>query len=39
MVAVMMGLRCQRVGKPGWFLPLIGPIGMGWALLKVTGIP
>jgi steroid 5-alpha reductase family enzyme len=24
---------------PGWFLTWIGPIGMGWALLKVTGIP
>lgn len=24
---------------PGWLLTWIGPIGMGWALLKVTGIP
>jgi steroid 5-alpha reductase family enzyme len=39
MIAVMMGLCCQRVSKPGWFLPLIGPIGMGWVLLNVTGIP
>ncbi len=27
------------VNTPGWFLTWIGPIGMGWALLKVTGIP
>ena len=27
------------VTTPGWFLTWIGPIGMGWALLKVTGIP
>jgi len=27
------------VGTPGWFLTWIGPVGMGWALLKVTGIP
>ena len=27
------------VGTPGWLLTWIGPIGMGWALLKVTGIP
>jgi len=27
------------VGRPGWLLTWIGPIGMGWALLKVTGIP
>jgi steroid 5-alpha reductase family enzyme len=27
------------VTAPGWFLTWIGPIGMGWALLKVTGIP
>lgn len=27
------------VTMPGWFLTWIGPIGMGWALLKVTGIP
>ena len=27
------------VSTPGWVLTWIGPIGMGWALLKVTGIP
>jgi len=27
------------VNTPGWFVTWIGPIGMGWALLKVTGIP
>jgi steroid 5-alpha reductase family enzyme len=27
------------MSTPGWFLTWIGPIGMGWALLKVTGIP
>jgi steroid 5-alpha reductase family enzyme len=27
------------VGSPGWLLTWIGPVGMGWALLKVTGIP
>ncbi|HKP01670.1 MAG TPA: DUF1295 domain-containing protein [Nitrospiraceae bacterium] len=27
------------VSTTGWFLTWIGPIGMGWALLKVTGIP
>lgn len=27
------------VSMPGWFLTWIGPVGMGWALLKVTGIP
>lgn len=27
------------VNAPGWFLTWIGPVGMGWALLKVTGIP
>jgi steroid 5-alpha reductase family enzyme len=27
------------VSSPGWLLTWIGPIGMGWALLKVTGIP
>ncbi|HLZ33765.1 MAG TPA: DUF1295 domain-containing protein [Nitrospira sp.] len=26
-------------GAPGWPLTWIGPIVMGWALLKVTGIP
>jgi steroid 5-alpha reductase family enzyme len=29
----------MEVTTPGWFLTWIGPIGMGWALLKVTGIP
>jgi steroid 5-alpha reductase family enzyme len=24
---------------PGWPLTLLGPVGMGWALVKVTGIP
>jgi steroid 5-alpha reductase family enzyme len=27
------------IGAPGWLLTWIGPISMGWALLKVTGIP
>ena len=27
------------IGAPSWPLTLIGPIGMGWALLKVSGIP
>ena len=27
------------VNAPGWLLTWIGPIGMGWALLRVTGIP
>src|SRR5262245_6155752 len=27
------------VGRPEWLLTWIGPVGMGWALLKVTGIP
>jgi steroid 5-alpha reductase family enzyme len=27
------------IGAPGWLLTWIGPIGMGLALLKVTGIP
>ena len=26
-------------GTPGWLLTWVGPVGMGWALLKVTGIP
>lgn len=29
----------MAIGAPGWPLTLIGPVGMGWALLKVTGIP
>lgn len=27
------------IGAPGWPMTWIGPISMGWALLKVTGIP
>jgi steroid 5-alpha reductase family enzyme len=27
------------VSTPGWFLTWIGPVGMGWALLKVSGMP
>jgi len=29
----------MAMGAPGWPLTWIGPVGMGWALLKVTGIP
>ncbi len=29
----------MAIGAPGWPLTWIGPLGMGWALLKVTGIP
>ena len=29
----------MAIGAPGWPLTLIGPVGMGWALLNVTGIP
>lgn len=29
----------MAVGTPGWMLTWIGPIVMGWALMKVTGIP
>ena len=29
----------MAVGAPGWPLTLIGPIGMGWALITVSGIP
>ena len=29
----------MAIGAPGWPVTLIGPIGMGWALLNVTGIP
>ena len=29
----------MAVGTPGWLLTWIGPVVMGWALLKVTGIP
>jgi len=39
MAAVMVGLRCHGSGH-AWMAPdLDRPIGMGWALLKVTGIP
>ncbi len=27
------------VGLPNWWVTLLGPVVMGWALLKVTGIP
>src|SRR5512141_1453360 len=33
------GYVVMGVSTPGWFLTWIGPIGMGWALLKVTGVP
>jgi steroid 5-alpha reductase family enzyme len=29
----------MAIGAPGWPLTLIGPVAMGWALLRVTGIP
>lgn len=29
----------MAIGAPGWPLTWIGPLGMGWALLNVTGIP
>ena len=29
----------MALGAPGWPLTLIGPVAMGWALLKLTGIP
>jgi steroid 5-alpha reductase family enzyme len=29
----------MAIGAPGWPLTWIGPVAMGWALLKVTGIP
>lgn len=29
----------MTLGASGWAFTLIGPIGMGWALLKLTGIP
>src|SRR4029078_3586568 len=29
----------MAIGAPGWPLTWIGPVGMGWALLNVTGIP
>lgn len=29
----------MAIGMPGWLLTWIGPVAMGWALIKVTGIP
>jgi steroid 5-alpha reductase family enzyme len=29
----------MAIGAPGWPLTLIGPVVMGWALFKITGIP
>lgn len=29
----------MAIGAPGWPLTLIGPVVMGWALVKITGIP
>lgn len=29
----------MAIGAPGWPLTLIGPAVMGWALLKISGIP
>jgi steroid 5-alpha reductase family enzyme len=29
----------MAIGAPGWPLTLIGPVGMGWALLNISGIP
>ncbi len=29
----------MAIGTPSWLFTWIGPVGMGWALLKVTGIP
>lgn len=29
----------MTIGSPGWLLTWLAPLGMGWALLKVTGIP
>ena len=29
----------MAIGTPGWLLTWIGPVAMGWALVKVTGIP
>jgi steroid 5-alpha reductase family enzyme len=29
----------MAIGAPGWPLTWVGPVAMGWALLKVTGIP
>ena len=33
------GYVVMGVSTPGWLLTWIGPVGMGWALLKVSGIP
>ncbi|BFU94676.1 MAG: conserved membrane protein of unknown function [Nitrospira sp.] len=29
----------MTIGSPGWLLTWLAPLGMGWALVKVTGIP
>lgn len=29
----------MAIGAPGWPVTLIGPAGMGWALLNISGIP
>ena len=29
----------MAIGAPGWPLTLMGPLVMGWALLKISGIP
>jgi steroid 5-alpha reductase family enzyme len=29
----------MAIGAPGWPLTLIAPVGMGWALLNISGIP
>ncbi|MBC7840180.1 MAG: DUF1295 domain-containing protein [Nitrospiraceae bacterium] len=29
----------MAIGMPGWLFTWIGPVGMGWALFKVSGIP
>jgi steroid 5-alpha reductase family enzyme len=29
----------MAIGAPGWLLTWIAPVAMGWALVKVTGIP
>ena len=33
------GYVVMAIGTSGWLLTWIGPVAMGWALLKVTGIP
>jgi steroid 5-alpha reductase family enzyme len=35
----LMGLVVIGIRMPGWLLPWIVPVEMGWSLLKVTGIP